>query len=80
MKNHTTYLQVGKAIGLSPDTLVRYVQYMERRWAKEETLQCKTGYAEEWAERFQNGCEYNCSDSTGRAILDQLKSDEDKEI
>jgi len=47
-----------KSAGLEGKTKERYIRYMRLRWSNEEEIQCKTGYAEEWAMRFKNGIEY----------------------
>jgi len=67
-----TFDEVGKAAGLDDATLKRYVIYMNRRWANKEESQCQTGYAQEWAERFKGGDEYNCSDPVGQSILREM--------
>mgnify|MGYP001566309068 CR=1 FL=1 len=74
----TTYEQVGKSIKLSPHTLRRFVTYMRRRWPSEETLQCQTGYAKEWAWRFQRGMEAAASDHEGQGVLHQMEDKEAK--
>lgn len=70
--NEFTYLAVGKKYGLSGKTLNRYVDYMVCRWKDREELNCKTGYAKEWAWRFSEGREYQASDSEGVAILKEI--------
>ena len=75
MKN-ATFLGIGKSIGLKGRTLERYVEYMKTRWSKEEEMQCMTGYAYEWAERFLYKSEYNCSDSIGRSVLQKIDGEE----
>jgi hypothetical protein len=67
-----TYLEVGVSKGLIGKRLKLYVAYMHARWSKEESLQCSTGYADEWANRFLCGDEYCCSDLFGQEILDRL--------
>lgn len=67
-----TFDEVGRATGLDGITLKRYVTYMERRWKAQEQLQCQTGYAQEWAERFKGGDEYACSDVDGQSILEEI--------
>ena len=67
-----TYEEVAKTHNLPLDTAERYVLYMKRRWADEEEIQCQTGYAEEWAERFMAGIEFSASDSEGKRILREI--------
>lgn len=64
-----TFEEVAEKIGLSEETTARYLKYMKARWADQEGLQCATGYAQEWAIRFQDRREYSASDSTGIAVL-----------
>ena len=63
------YAAVGREVGLDPVTHTRYVTYMKTRWAEKEDLNCKTGYAREWAERFKAKIEFSASDHIGQAIL-----------
>lgn len=65
----TTYEEVAKEARLLPDTKQVFIAYMRARWASSETLQCQTGYAMEWAERFANGVAYEASDSVGKQVL-----------
>ena len=65
----TTYEAVAKAHKLDELTASRFIRYMKARWADKENIQCRCGYASEWAERFQNKIEYGCSDTTGQAVL-----------
>lgn len=67
-----TFVEVGIKAGLKGQCLERYVIYMWGRWAKKEELQCATGYAWEWAERFKAKVEYGCSDTVGQTLLDQI--------
>ena len=67
-----TYREVGIAKGLQGNQLNLYVDYMTKRWSNEEELQCKTGYAQEWAERFLSNLEWECSDSQGQLVLKEL--------
>lgn len=69
----TTYLGVAIAKGLKGNQLLTYVTYMFTRWGKEETLQCTSGYAEEWADRFLLGIEFEASDCVGQALLNKLR-------
>ena len=67
-----TFLEVGIKEGLEGRTLERYVMYMTIRWKEEEEMQCKTGYAAEWANRFKISAEYDYSDSEGQRILKEI--------
>ena len=67
-----TYEEIGKAAALNQPTLARFVSYMRQRWADREALQCGTGYATEWAERFKAGQEWRASDQAGQRILDTM--------
>ena len=71
-----TYLEIGKSEGLKDKTLERYISYMCTRWLKTESLNCATGYAKEWAERFKYGNEYKMSDSEGTKILEKIDKGE----
>jgi hypothetical protein len=64
-----SYEAVAQASGLSEDTKQRYLKYMLTRWRDTEEMKCKSGYAEDWAVRFKQGREFECSDQTGRSIL-----------
>ena len=64
-----TYEEVADKKGLAGRIKTRYVLYMRARWADEEKIQCQTGYAGEWADRFLSGNEYGCSDSIGQSVL-----------
>jgi hypothetical protein len=63
-KQCETYFDIAKREGLTGKTAERYVLYMTKRWGdkKDERIKCLVGYASEWAERFAQGQEYNCSD------------------
>lgn len=67
-----SFREVGLAVGLKGNHLNLYVDYMTKRWAGEETILCQTGYASEWAERFLNNLEWECSDSQGQLVLKEL--------
>lgn len=67
-----TFVEVGIKYGLEGRTLERYILYMTERWAKTEELECETGYASEWANRFRIGIEYGCSDSIGQTVLSKI--------
>lgn len=64
-----TFAEVAEQKGLTGITKDRFVKYMSTRWADQEKTQCLTGYASEWAQRFQDRREYECSDSDGQWIL-----------
>jgi len=68
-----TYVEVAKLYKLDAIQTKRYIAYMKARWALEEETQCSTGYAGEWARRFQMGVEYGCSDEDGQKILEQME-------
>ena len=67
-----TYLAIGLKAGLNKGKLREFVNYMKKRWPGTETKQCVSGYAEEWAIRFKNGFEFECSDTEGREILKSI--------
>lgn len=69
-----TYEEIANKIGLASTIKLKYVTYMRIRWSDEEEIQCLTGYAEEWAYRFLDGREYQCSDTKGKEILIRLDS------
>jgi hypothetical protein len=69
----TTYEEVAQQTELDAETQAVYVAYMRARWADDESLQCQTGYAKEWAERFKHNREYQASDHIGQAILRRLR-------
>lgn len=64
-----TYEEVAKEANLTVHQAERFCRYMRFRWDKEEALQCTTGYALEWAERFKSGYEYEASDAFGKSVL-----------
>jgi len=69
-----SYEQIADLAELTPEIKDIYCRYMRARWEKNEEVQCKVGYAREWAERFKGGIDYarRCSDKGGQIILDQL--------
>ena len=67
-----TYEEVADKVGLKGRRKELYVRYMRERWGYEEELQVRTGYAQEWAERFLDGVEFLASDSDGKKILYRL--------
>jgi hypothetical protein len=74
-----TYLEVGVAKGLIGKRLKLYVAYMKERWAEEEHMQCISGYADEWAERFLSEREFEASDSIGQVVLVRLLKEQKEE-
>jgi len=67
-----TFEMVAQEAGLDEGTARRYVAYMRARLADEESVQCRVGYAQEWAHRFKAGVEWNASDSDGQAVLRRM--------
>lgn len=67
-----TYREVGIETGLRNKRLEDYVSYMIIRWSNDEQLNCQCGYAQEWADRFNNGIEFQSSDLIGQRILQDL--------
>lgn len=67
-----TFIEVSEAAELDGITAIRYVAYMTRRWSEEEETQCATGYALEWATKFKDGREYECSDGEGKMVLGNI--------
>lgn len=74
-----TFEEVAEKCGLEGKTKERYIRYMRLRWSNEEEIQCKTGYAEEWAMRFKNGVEYASSDDEGQWMLRRMIAGDSKE-
>lgn len=68
-----TFLGVAEKHELSETQKARYITYMEARWKDEELLQCQTGYASEWAERFKAGIEMRASDCIGQEIFMRMQ-------
>ena len=64
-----TFQEVADAMIPDERQRARYVAYMTRRWPNEEATQCATGYAQEWAERFNQRREFAASDGAGQRIL-----------
>jgi len=69
-----TYKEIADRNKMPQEMKERFVTYMKMRWSDEEEIQCQTGYAQEWAERFLNHVEYGCSDGVGRGILVEMDS------
>lgn len=67
-----TYKEVGIKAGLRDNQFNLYVDYMNKRWKDSETQKCMDGYAQEWAERFKNNSEWECSDIEGQLVLKEL--------
>ena len=70
IKTLATYKDAAKTLGKIDGA--RFIAYMTMRWAKEEEIQCMSGYASEWADRFLNGVEYQSSDLEGLRVLKQI--------
>ena len=51
-KMNKAFVDVGVEAGLEGKTLERYVEYMLKRWKSTEELECRTGYAAQWARHF----------------------------
>ena len=67
-----TYDDIANSHNLQGNTRQRYLLYMNMRWSDEMDVQCKTGYAREWAERFLAGIEYMMSDGEGQKALREI--------
>lgn len=70
-----TYEEVAKKwLSDLPETTKRYIAYMRKRWGspKDEAVKCQVGYAQEWAERFRMGIEYEMSDNEGKKVLEGI--------
>jgi len=72
MDKPRTYDEVAEFEGLSEETGERFITYMRFRWPSQEISHCRFGYAQEWAERFKYGKEYECSDKAGRIVLNNV--------
>ena len=68
-----SYEEVAKEMSLESNRAALFIVYMRTRWADEETIHCKVGYAKEWAERFKRGIEYGASDYIGQSLLRELR-------
>jgi len=66
-----TYKEIAEKI-LPEHKRKPYVMYMTLRWGADEKMQCLTGYANEWAERFLYDAEYTASDQQGQSILREM--------
>ena len=74
-KEYTTYPAIADKAGLTGATRNRFIKYMLIRWASDERIQCVTGYAEEWANRFKDGNEFGASDDIGQTVLRNMGVD-----
>ena len=72
MKKCITYEQVANRAGLTGIKKERFVEYMSMRWGRTELSNCRSGYAEEWADRFNNSMEWLFSDKEGKQILSNI--------
>lgn len=72
IKTLTTYKDVANEAKLGKVTAARFIAYMTKRWKTEEEIQCRSGYASEWAERFASNVEYQASDLNGLRVLKQI--------
>lgn len=63
---------IGKEAGLKGKRLRVYTKYMKMRWGYKEEMECISGYAKEWADRFLAGKEYSYSDLEGQRILNKI--------
>lgn len=72
MPANETYDKVADQVGLSKETKRRFVTYMRFRWKSQELSHVRFGYAKEWAHRFMLGREYECSDRSGRIVLNNV--------
>ena len=75
-KKCETYFDIAKENGLTGKTAERYILYMTKRWKENECTQCLCGYASEWARRFLDKQEYNCSDLHGVKILKEIDNEQ----
>ena len=69
-----TYEDIADTNNMPTQMKQRFVAYMRLRWSDEEKMQCLTGYAQEWAERFLAHDEYGCSDKVGQEVLAEIDS------
>jgi len=69
-----TYNKIAEANNMPEPMKTRYIAYMRLRWGnpEDEELKCQVGYAQEWADRFLEGIEYECSDIEGQRILKEI--------
>jgi len=75
MSNPFTYEMIADAVGLLGTNKLRYLLYMNKRWANDEKLNCKCGYAKEWADRFRSGVEWSVSDREGQRVLVDISNE-----
>ena len=64
-----TFEEVANINALAPFMKQRYIDYMTIRWKDKEEMQCLSGYAQEWCDRFICGAEYGESDDVGQMML-----------
>lgn len=69
-----TYAEVAQAKELKGIMAKIYIAYILKRWTDEQIIQCQTGYASEWADRFLGGYEFEASDNIGQTVLQSLCS------
>ncbi len=74
-----TYREIGEKAGLTGDRLEMYIAYISEAWPITERYKCSTGYAQEWAERFHAGREWEYSDAKGKSILQRLYNQDYRE-
>lgn len=69
-----TYEEVADKANLDPFTKKVFVRYMRARWPapEDEAIKCQVGYATEWAGRFKQHREVECSDWFGQAVLKMI--------
>ena len=67
-----TYYEVAINHSMPEHKAKRFVAYMKSRWPNEEAINCRTGYSDEWADRFTSGYEYEASDLQGQMVLNEL--------
>jgi len=63
------YIVIAQEVGLSPERAELFKNYMKTRWPHQTA---DSYYAEEWAERFKNGREWDLSDLAGQRVLKRL--------
>ena len=64
----TTYKEIAREAGLSESKSMVFCYFMKARFEDEEG-KCRTGYAQEWAERFVSGREMEYADSWSRSVI-----------
>jgi hypothetical protein len=71
-KTLKSYKEVSEDSKLDKVTAARFIAYMTKRWIVDEEIQCVSGYAHEWAERFAWEAEYAKSDFAGVKVLQSI--------